>query len=97
MDFEKYTLQELQEIKSVQKEIRDDLRQHMRRTDLNESMILKLEESLQNITDRIESLYLHLKPIQLHVQGVTYAWKILLAIGSLAGIIYTIMRILGKV
>jgi len=96
MDFGQYTLQELSEIKEVQKEIRDDLRNHMRRTDLNESMIVRLEESLQQITDRLESVTLNLKPIQSHVHGMTYAWKILIALGTVLGIVYTIMRILGK-
>ena len=94
MDFEQYTKQELSEIKQIQREIQEDLRAHMRRTDLNEFMIEQLKESLEEITTRLESVANAIKPIQSHVHGMTYAWKILLAIGSLAGIIYTIMRII---
>lgn len=94
MDFEKYTLQALQEIKDVQKEIREDLRNHMRRTDQNETMILKLEETLDRVASKLQNISTALSPIQSHVHGMTYAWKIILAIGSLAGVIYSIIRIL---
>lgn len=74
-----------------QAEIKRDLREHMRRTALNEKNGHRLEALIVTVRDGLER---KLRPIQKHVDRVQFLFAILVGAGALAGVVKSLLELL---
>lgn len=82
---------DVNEIKITQAVHTAQMEEHMRRTHLietrQEKFEIKMEKDIDSINGRI-------KPVSEHMHNLRGAWKLILAIGSLAAIVYTVSKLL---